>query len=507
MKRFTLLIVLFAFVVGVSAFGYTPENVSPTGALDWMVYDLTDAFGDVMNTIPLANPGPSNAWVGGAYVDGYLYLLKNVASPQGTNMVKIDASNGNVIDEFTILTGAYCMGCSYDGSGFWVAKWYTSNAIYKFDMDGNIVSQFTPSTGAYSCRMVEYEGGNLWVGANSGSNVTNLYKMTTTGSILETYSTNTAVGWYMGGAICTEAASGQNLFIIDNVGNSLKRLQVSGGTVTIMESVNSPAVSPDVAEGLAFDGQYLWHWGAYAYQQLIQVDDGVTGTPMDVTVTLTPVSLPIVIPAGGGSFDFNIEVSNNEASTVGVSIWTMIELPNGSMYGPVINASPNLGAGVTVDRDRTQNVPANAPAGSYTYYGYTGMYPAVVWDEDSFPFSKSTDGDGGALVSDWNNWGEDFGDLEGVAASVIPDEYALYNAYPNPFNPQTTISFALKESGKVTLKIYNIMGEEIATLVDGFMEAGVHEMLFKANNLSSGIYLYSIQADDFTAVKKMTLLK
>ena len=49
MKRFTFLIVLLAFLVGVSAFGYTPKNVSPTGALDWMVYDLTDAFGDVMN--------------------------------------------------------------------------------------------------------------------------------------------------------------------------------------------------------------------------------------------------------------------------------------------------------------------------------------------------------------------------------------------------------------------------------------------------------------------------
>jgi hypothetical protein len=166
-----------------------------------------------------------------------------------------------------------------------------------------------------------------------------------------------------------------------------------------------------------------------------------------------------------------------------------------------------MGAGLTLERDRTQAIPAGAPAGQYYYHAYTGIYPSVVWNEDEFPFSKSTDGDGGALVSDWNNWGEDFGDLEGVAASVIPDEYALYNAYPNPFNPQTTISFALKESGKVTLKIYNIMGEEIATLVDGFMEAGVHEMLFKANNLSSGIYLYSIQADDFTAVKKMTLLK
>jgi len=507
MKRFTFLIVLLALLVGVSAFGYTPKNDSPTGALDWMVYDLTDAFGDVMNTIPLANPGTNNAWVGGAYVDGYLYLVKNVYSPQSTVLFKIDASNGNVVSQTTLLNAAYCMGCSYDGSGFWVAQWSPSNIIYKFSMAGSIISQFTPSTGGYSCRTVEYEGGNLWVGANSGSSVTNLYKMTTTGTILETYNTNSAVGWYMGGAICTEAPTGQNLFVVDNVGNSLKRLQVSGGSVTVMESVNSPAVSPDIAEGLAFDGQYLWHWGAYAYNQLMQVDDGIVGTPLNVTITLTPYGTPIVIPVGGGSFDFNVEITNNEASTSSFTVWTMATLPNGSNYGPIINSNISLNAGVTVDRDRTQNVPASAPPGNYIYHGYVGVYPATVWDEDSFTFSKSTDGDGGTIVSDWSNWGEDFGDLEGITAAPIPEEYALFNAYPNPFNPQTNISFALKESGKVTLKIYNIRGEEIATLVDGFMEAGVHEMLFSANNLSSGIYLYSIQADGFSAVKKMTLLK
>ena len=86
-------------------------------------------------------------------------------------------------------------------------------------------------------------------------------------------------------------------------------------------------------------------------------------------------------------------------------------------------------------------------------------------------------------------------------------EYSLSQNYPNPFNPSTEISFSLAKSGNVTLKVYNILGSEVATLVSGFMEAGKHSVKFNANNFTSGVYLYTIKADNFNSTRKMILMK
>jgi len=83
----------------------------------------------------------------------------------------------------------------------------------------------------------------------------------------------------------------------------------------------------------------------------------------------------------------------------------------------------------------------------------------------------------------------------------------LYQNYPNPFNPSTTISFAVPKSGNVTLKIYNTLGEEVATLADGYMEAGIHTMNFNADQLSSGLYIYRLNSKEATFTKKMLFLK
>ncbi len=88
-----------------------------------------------------------------------------------------------------------------------------------------------------------------------------------------------------------------------------------------------------------------------------------------------------------------------------------------------------------------------------------------------------------------------------------PINFELSQNYPNPFNPSTTISFNLPESGKVILKIYNIMGEEIKTLVEGFREAGIHSFNFNAEGHPSGMYLYILSTNGFTATKKMLFMK
>jgi hypothetical protein len=87
-------------------------------------------------------------------------------------------------------------------------------------------------------------------------------------------------------------------------------------------------------------------------------------------------------------------------------------------------------------------------------------------------------------------------------------EFVLSDAYPNPFNPTTTIQFTLPVTTAVTLKVYNMLGEEVATLINGVvMNQGRQQVEFNASNLSSGVYFYRIQAGNYTAMKKVVLIK
>jgi hypothetical protein len=88
-----------------------------------------------------------------------------------------------------------------------------------------------------------------------------------------------------------------------------------------------------------------------------------------------------------------------------------------------------------------------------------------------------------------------------------PKEFALYQNYPNPFNPSTTIKFALLVKTNLTLNVYNTLGEKVAEIFKGEMEEGYHEIMFNASGLSSGIYFYKIESENFNSTKKMTLIK
>ncbi|MBZ0198577.1 MAG: T9SS type A sorting domain-containing protein [Ignavibacteriaceae bacterium] len=97
-----------------------------------------------------------------------------------------------------------------------------------------------------------------------------------------------------------------------------------------------------------------------------------------------------------------------------------------------------------------------------------------------------------------------------VAAGLKPESYLLNQNYPNPFNPVTTISYELPEASLVSLKLYDILGREVAQLINDFREAGRHQVTFNSaavDGLTSGVYFYKIEAGSFTAVKKMQLLK
>jgi len=86
-------------------------------------------------------------------------------------------------------------------------------------------------------------------------------------------------------------------------------------------------------------------------------------------------------------------------------------------------------------------------------------------------------------------------------------EFSLHNAHPNPFNPTTAISYQLSAISFVNLSVYDLSGRKVTELVDGWQEAGSHEVIFNGSNLASGIYLYRLNAGSFNASGKMILLK
>jgi hypothetical protein len=95
----------------------------------------------------------------------------------------------------------------------------------------------------------------------------------------------------------------------------------------------------------------------------------------------------------------------------------------------------------------------------------------------------------------------------GVEDEIVANNFELSQNYPNPFNPMTTINYSIAERSNVILKVYDMLGKEVATLVNEVKEAGQHTVNFDASNLASGMYIYKINAGNFTDTKKMILMK
>ncbi len=234
----------------------------------------------------------------------------------------------------------------------------------------------------------------------------------------------------------------------------------------------------------------------------------------------------------------------------------MMYIPNNkSGYFNTLAVNPpntNWGMQVYFDQGGAASVDADGESSAVFSYNYDTWVEAKVivdLDQDSAQFfydgslirawrwTAGTFGDGSPLQLDGNNFygispgerpnhdGEMYvDDFDFAPASLImvgidddpltqiPTEYALEQNYPNPFNPSTTLRYSLKESSRVTLQIYNVLGQLVRTLVNENQTAGRKEVQWNALNefgvkVSSGIYIYRLQANDFVSTKKMILLK
>lgn len=150
---------------------------------------------------------------------------------------------------------------------------------------------------------------------------------------------------------------------------------------------------------------------------------------------------------------------------------------------------------VSTDGENWENVGfVEGHGNSNSQQDYNFLYTEPFNNKVNFRL-KQVDTDGGFEYSE--------------VVSVLPGEatFKLNQNHPNPFNPTTIISFSLKASAKVTLKVYNALGQEVAVLANNVMDAGFHEVDFDASNLASGVYIYRLDAPGYSKTMKMMLLK
>ena len=233
---------------------------------------------------------------------------------------------------------------------------------------------------------------------------------------------------------------------------------------------------------------------------------------VDAELTCEPVNPPVIIPAEGGSFQFSVEIENLEDDTIRYDFWTDITLPDGSIFGPVFKRERiRMAESAFFSRVLEQSVPAAAPAGEYSYNAYLGSYlPPVVSAGVSFTFEKTLGAEGGASVEEWEVAG-DWNVETVIMEPSIANNFFLMEAFPNPFNSMTAISFKLQAASHVELKVFDISGREVASLVDGHLSSGAHEVVWDAEGMGSGVYFIRLEQQSagtlLHSTRKVVLVK
>lgn len=235
--------------------------------------------------------------------------------------------------------------------------------------------------------------------------------------------------------------------------------EVSAGTPEVTNSVTS---GQDVIDAIAL------RQGGQAYS--VQVDGIRIGTTwVDVVVPVELTSFTAI--SHGNSVTLNWSTAS-EINNSGFDVERKSANSDWSTIGFV------QGNGTTTDTKEYSFTDKNLTAGNYSY-----RLKQIDFD-GTFAYSNIVEAD----IS-------------------LPSQFELVQNYPNPFNPSTKIQYNIPEAGNVKLTVFNLLGQEVKTLVNEFKEAGSHIINFNAEGLNSGIYLYRVEANGFSEVRKMTLIK
>jgi hypothetical protein len=256
--------------------------------------------------------------------------------------------------------------------------------------------------------------------------------------------------------------------IVDGATNDIVKLWVN-------PSLSGPEPTPLLTKDDPLNtdiniGSYAIRQGPATASGYLKLDGLIIGTSWNyiVPVELTSFSASVSGKNVNLTWTTATEINNSgfevERKLVSSSNWQKISFV--------------IGNGTTTEKQAYSYTDKNVNEGNYSYRLKQVDYNGV------FEYSKAIE----VLVT-------------------TPSKFELTQNYPNPFNPSTSISFTLPQAGNVKLSVYNLLGQEVQTLINGFKEDGIHTVNFEAKNLNSGIYLYKLEANGLTQTRKMTLLK
>lgn len=273
------------------------------------------------------------------------------------------------------------------------------------------------------------------------------------------------------------------------------------------DAVNISSIVNDNPEAVFISTNFVYQYG---------VDPGIGG---DIC---SPTSVSMILKSYGISVDPKQFAIDNYDTNFGMfGIWPRV-VQNASEYG--------LDGAVTRYRtwSEAREVLANGgrismSVGLPLYTGHLMMLAGFTNDGRPIVHDPAKSS-GYALVYNKTDISESWFNKGGVAYTfylpdneatsvendnikILTDGYKLNQNYPNPFNPYTNISFSIPKEGNTKITVYDMLGREVAVLVNDYLEAGNHAVLFNASNLSSGIYIYRIESGSFNEAKSMTLLK
>jgi hypothetical protein len=206
-------------------------------------------------------------------------------------------------------------------------------------------------------------------------------------------------------------------------------------------------------------------------------------------------------PLNNGKIQYWPVIAVNESGNIAIMFMDSRNTPNNTIIEAFVARSVDGGNTFTNELVSAEPTPTNIPGsnvrfGDYIDVDYVGQNIVPVWTDERL---------GGFNMDIFS---AEITELLGTEPiSGLPRKFELMQNFPNPFNPSTTIGFSLPQTAFVTIEVYNSLGQFIKTLANGSFPAGSHRINFNAGNLSSGVYFYKLNANDYTSIKKMILVK
>ncbi len=266
----------------------------------------------------------------------------------------------------------------------------------------------------------------------------------------------------------------------------------------------SPCIDAGTPAGQADPDNSIPDIGAYYYHQPIIYE---------LVVNAEPWFSPVIIPGNGGGFRWNVTVENLGQNEVEYDAWTIVIVPDGTEFGPtMLYTGLTIPAGVTIEMNPYQNVPAYAPPGDYVYLAITGLYPEPA-SLDSLDFTvlgEETNNLG--FTNQVSNWIcsadqniEFSSDNSKNSTKIIENDVKIY---PNPLNPGGTISFSAPINSDYAISIYDLLGREVRNIGSGVNSTEQVNILFNGEHLASGSYFIRTTVDNKKSyIRKVVIMK